>query len=260
MPILYTRKLFAITTVILLLPSLADAQIVSRTAGGGVHVRAPFVDVNVPAAGGVAIRGPLGGRRFFGRRLGLVPPVAGQPNAQQPGTQFQEATRGARVPSPAPGYVENANFLPTPEELAAMDIAELQATLREVSRQLHHRLSRLTTGAGWQRHLKVPGEVLFAPTQNSELVKKILTRFDAVAGNPRYAKIAGLPSFIATGATLRQLDAVSAGPRMINPGVTGATWSPEQTAVEHEILPTPAELEQPIATHGEHSILKRASR
>ncbi|NOY42313.1 MAG: hypothetical protein GXP26_10820 [Planctomycetes bacterium] len=270
MPACSFRKIIAVSGVIvLLLPALADAQIVSRSADGGLHVRAPFVSIDVPPLDMLAARGPVGGRRFFGRRRPATP----APRTNRQPQQGQQATPGvpelappaARVAAAgaptlaAPGaraIVEKEKSLPTPEKLAAMDVAALEATLRDVSGQLHTQLSSLQTAAGWQRHLKIPTVVLQAPMQNAEALKKTLAKFDAVAGNPQYAKLAGMPSFIATGATLRRLGAISTGDQ------TTASTAPKQkqAVVAEEILPTPAEPTQPDATRGERSILKRASR
>ncbi len=273
MPACSFCKIIAVSGVAaLLLPAPADAQIVSRSADGSLHVRAPFVSLDVPPLDVLAARGPVGGRRFFGRRRPATPPPAPRPNRRPEGQpqQDQQAIPGvpdlapppARVAAAgaptlaAPATVEKSKPLPTPEKLAAMDVAALQATLRDVSGQLHNQLSSLQTGASWQRHLKIPDALLRAPIQNAESLKKTLAKFDAVAGNSKYAKLAGMPSFIATGATLRQLDAISAGDQ-----TTASTATKQkQTVVAEEILPTPPEPTLPDATRGERSILKRASR
>jgi hypothetical protein len=272
---------------VLMLPDLAEAQLVRVGGGAGVNVNALGVNVNVPPINALAARG-AGGRRFFGRRRALQQQQAeqranqqqtpGQQQnqplpGQQPGNQVPElapqrasvAVAGApamAAPSTAPLAADaiKAKTLPTPELLATMDVSQLENTLRDVSSQLHVRLSNLKTGAGWQRYLKIPGVLLDAPTQNAETLQKTLAKYDAIAGNPRYAKLAGLPTFIATGATLRELSAISGNPQLNISGVTNEGAAQRQAVVTDEILPTPAEPRQPDATRGERSILKRASR
>jgi len=279
MPVSSLRKLIVCGGVaVMLLPAVADAQYVSRSPSGGLHVSAPGVNVNVPPIDALAARGNAGGRRFFGRRRALNQQAQAnqQANGQQPAVQATPQS-GAMVPDLAQPrasievatkpavpslntVVEDPKAFPTPEKLAIMDAATLQATLRDVSSRLHVRLSNLETGAGWQKYLNIPGVLLDAPTQNGAVLKKTLARYDSVAGNPIYAKLAGMPSFIATGATLRQLTAVAEVPQLNILGSTGGASAKQQAIGAEEILPTPADPAQPNATRGERSILKRASR
>ena len=281
---------------VLMFPTSAEAQYVSRVPGAGLRVSAPGVNVNVPPIDALAARGAPGGRRFFARRRAAQQQQAeqqanlrkqqaqqqGQPTqGQQPGNQVPDlapprasvAITGAPIvavplaapttaPTTAPLAADaaRAKTLPTPEQLVAMDSSQLEATLRDVSSQLHVRLSNLETGTSWQRYLKIPGVLLDAPTQNTKELNKSLAKYDAVAGNPRYAKLAGLPSFIATGATLRELAASLEGPQLNISGVTNGGAAKRQDVAAEEVLPTPADPQQPDATRGERSILKRASR
>ena len=72
-----------------------------------------------------------------------------------------------------------------------------------------------------------------------------------------FAKIAGLPSFIATKAALRQVVARWAGPQAKTPSKPEV--GPVVPAAAEELLPTPAAALVPEATRGEHSILKQAT-
>lgn len=274
-------QIASLFVAIVLLPTdRSQAQIVSGLGSGGVQVNLPGLGVNVDPSGAVAVRGPRGGRRFFGRRRAATPPNnsqaptqgnqssgATEPTLAVPATpQPTAATPG--VPTLAEGSPPTATIdpaLPSPEELSKMDLPTLQAMLNETSRILNNRLALLTTGDGWQKHLQLPNDVSDTPQARLEALRKTLARYDAVSGNPAYAKIAGLPSFIATGSTLRQLIA-----RFETPGAfssqatdkveTNAAGVSTKPASEGElVLPTPGS-PTPAATRAEHSILKRASR
>jgi hypothetical protein len=92
---------------------------------------------------------------------------------------------------------------PSASELAAIDDAELDRTLRSISQRLYDRLNRFNTGETWQRYLRLPDEV-FADSspQRREALVKTLGRFDNVASDPQYSMIARLPVFAAMQATL----------------------------------------------------------
>ncbi|MCG8449651.1 MAG: hypothetical protein MI725_08735 [Pirellulales bacterium] len=229
-------------------PNASEAQIVRRFAGGGVQIRAPFVRVNVGPYGGTSVRAPFtavdpSGRVHVGIGARLLPPpvYAAPPQAVS---------------------AQPVRPLPRQEELAVMDEVTLLDALRDATYRLDHRLARLTTGAGWQRHLIIPPEILGQPgslpsvLQIDEL-QKLLARYDKVSTNPEYAKIAGLPSFVATHAALREFIARFVGPQQGQP--VGGETTPAEVGPNdgQEILPTPAPAEKSEATRGEHSILKR---
>ncbi len=190
--------------LLMFLPTPAEAQIVRRFPGGGLQVRAPFVRVNVGPYG-TSVRAPLvavdpgsvriGLRRRFAPVPQQVAPVVRRPVVAVP-RSGDLSDRGYVLPDR--GYVP----FPTAEELAAMDDLTLLTAVNDLGYSLDVRLARLETGAGWQRYLRIPAS---APTAHSEKFVQTLARYDSVADNPEFAKIAGLPSFIATKAALRQV-------------------------------------------------------
>ena len=171
---------------------------------------------------------------------------------------------------------------PTQSDLAAMGNLDLQKNLLDFSQQLDGRLSQLSTGAGWQRHLGLPEEGLGTDVTARHRLGELLSRFDRVLENPQYGKISNLSSFEATHVTLRELvsrlesDEQSdppknstalvglEGPQIIEP-TTGKTASlqkksstqQEQLSRETETLPTPAAVAKPDPPRGERSILRR---
>ncbi len=241
--------------LLMLLPAPAEAQILRRFRARGVPVRAPLVRAYVGPHGGVLVRAPL---------------VRVDPNLVRVGLQ----QRFAPVPQqvvPAVGMVPQSGNLsargyvpfPTAEELAAMEDATLFTAVNDLGYSLDLRLARLETGTGWQSYLRIPASALSAPAAHHEKFVQTLARYDSVADNPEFAKIAGLPSFIATKAALRQVVARLASPQTVEPaGVNslGPTFPSSAPLSTEKILPTPAVPVEPEATRGEHSILKRASR
>lgn len=141
--------------------------------GDGVHVRAPFVRVDVYPYGGVSVRAP-----------------------------FTAVDIPDRVYYDEPRFVE---LFPSDSELAAMDDAELGQALRSISARLHERLSRFDTGASWQRYLRLP-ETAFAysSSERREALVKTLDRFDHVASDPQYSMVARLPALVAMQAALTE--------------------------------------------------------
>jgi len=239
----------------LLLTSPAEAQLVRvRRGGGEVHVRAPFVRVDVWPGGATSVRAPFTavdspGRVYVGPRGRLLGPYGRQ-------------------------AVVQARPFPSKQDLAAMDDVALFATLRDVSMRLNLRLARLNTGAGWQRYLALSEEALGGPASESnaglpptirvDLLQNALVRFDRTAENPEYLKIATLPSFVATQATLRKVVERFAGPQIIEPSGANSprTEAPSkpQDLDQNELLPTPAPEPRPATSSGERSILRRAAR
>ena len=145
-----------------------------------------------------------------------------------------------------------------------MDDPTLFQAMNDLGYSLDVRLSRLTTGEGWQRYLQIPESVLRSPIANFVRLQQTLARYDSVADNPEFAKIAGLPSFIATKAAMRQIVVRHAKPQVgqsaAPPRGPALSAADESTVVDEEVLPTPADPAVPKATRGERSILKRASR
>jgi len=260
--------------LIMLLPAPAEAQIVRRFRGGGLQVRAPLVRVNVGPYGGVSVRAPLvavdpGSVRVgLRRRLAPVPQQAA-PAARAVPRSGDLSDRGYslsdRGNAPSDRGPLNRAYVPFPtaEELAAMDDATLFTAVNDLGYSLEVRLSRLETGAGWQQYLRIPESALSAPAASFDRFAQTLARYDSVADNPEFAKIAGLPSFIATKAALRQVVARLAGAQTVGPARVNSSGPEFPSSVPpsaEEILPTPAVPVEPEATRGEHSILKRALR
>ena len=161
--------------------SASHAQIVD-VSPGGVHVRAPFVSVDVFRGGGVHVRAPyaavdVGGRPFYN--------------------------------GPPPYVVERAiprAPLPTAQELAAMDDDALRHSLRLAAERLHYRLNGFNSGYTWQRYLRIPDEVL--ASSGDEQYQLAITnwsqRFRKISDEPEYRKIAELPEFVAMQAVLTE--------------------------------------------------------
>jgi hypothetical protein len=161
----------------------SHAQIVD-VSPGGVHVRAPFVKVDVFRGGGVHVRAPF-----------TAVDVGGRP----------------RYNGPPPYAVERPIFqasIPTAQELAAMDDDALWQSVRLAAERLHYRLNRFNTGYTWQRYLRVPDEVLSDTTSGGEQYQLAITnwlqRFRKISDEPQYGKVAELPEFVAMQALLAE--------------------------------------------------------
>lgn len=247
---------------------VAEAQIVRRFGGGGVQVNAPFVRVNVGPGGGTSVRAPFvavnrPGRSFLGRRRRML----AQPQYAAP-TQ-----RNTPKPKPVEQKPEEADVdelpYPTADQLAEMDDAALVETTREMMARLHYRLSRLNTGKGWQDYLVLSREILGSPGAPPEAAQRaaiasVLPRYQSVQDNPQFAKISGLPSFVATFAALQEVDrrgmgAQPNGPVISDPNVLEENPNNVTPPAESlEILPTPEPTAVvPNPKRGERSILKR---
>lgn len=252
----------------MLLPVPAEAQIVRRFRGGGLQVRAPLVRVNVGPYGGVSVRAPLVAVDPGSVRVGLRRRLAPVPQQAAPAARAvpRSGDLSGRGNAPSNRGPSNRAYVPFPtaEELAAMDDATLFTAVNDLGYSLEVRLSRLETGAGWQRYLRIPESALSAPAASFDQFAQTLARYDSVADNPEFAKIAGLPSFIATKAALRQVVARLAEPQSgeepARVNSSGPTFPSSTPPSAEEILPTPAVPVEPEATRGEHSILKRALR
>ncbi len=255
---------------VLLLPNLANAQIVRRFAGGGIQVNAPFVRVNIGPGGATSVRAPFTavdspGRTFLGRRRFLAQPLYVAPQRRVAPRTLNTAARPVRQPETVD---VDALPYPTVSDLSAMEDAKLVETLRQMMARLQYRLSRLKTGEGWQSYLVLSREILGSPGSPPEAaqigeIRKILPRYASVQENPEFVKISGLPSFFATFAALRETarrfePTASSGPKIPDPN-SGDQAPIEEPPVEEplEILPTPKADVVPNATRGERSILKR---
>lgn len=249
----------ASVSAVLLLTSSAEGQLVRvHRGGGGVHVRAPFVRVDVGPDGTTSVRAPFTA-------------------VDSPGHVYVGPHRGLLAPSPyaAPTLyggqaAVHARPFPTQQQLAAMDDAALFATLRDVSTRLNLRLDRLKTGAGWQRYLGVSEEALDGPAIEPnggvplviriDLLQKVLTRFDLTADNPEYVKIATLSSFLATRTVLRKVIERFGEPQIIDSSGADSPRTEVSDKPQDEVLPTPAPEPRSGTSSGERSILKRAGR
>lgn len=111
---------------------------------------------------------------------------------------------GGRTPTPASRPANSEPSFPDHSQLQGMDDVQLLNSLARASYNLHERLGLFTTGAGWQRHLRLPEAVLPSASSAGQVHLKIsalqdtLERFDRVAENQDYAKITSLASFGAT--------------------------------------------------------------
>jgi len=183
----------------------ANGQIVSGSPGGGVHVRAPFVRVDVYPYGGVSVRAPF-----------AAVDVPGRPYYYGRGPMVIER------------HVAEPSF-PTAQELAVSDDASLQRSLRSIADRLQQRLGRFNTGSTWQRYLRLPDEILgdSSAVERREALTELAERFHDVAAEPKYAMIAELPAFAAMRAAL-----IEATSRFGD--------SPEASGARAEELPDPS--------------------
>jgi hypothetical protein len=262
-------------TCLFLAPESAEAQFVRRYAGGGVAVRAPFVRVDVGPYGETSVRAPFvavddPGAVYVGpggRRIGRPGYAYGVYGAVPPGAMQQQA-----APAPARPY-------PTPEQLAAMELLALVQELRVLDALLTYELGRFDRPEGWQRYLALPPDALGAPGDPEpavrlDVLQRQLARFDKVAANEEFAKVAASPSFAATHAALRAVverfgeggptldgdPASEGGPALIPPQDEDFPNDPGPVtdSEESEQLPAPPPNPEPARMRsGERSILKQ---
>ena len=183
-------------TVGLSVPS-GRAQWVDVSPGGGVQVRAPFVSVDVYPHGGVSVRAPYATVDVGGRpRCDISQSFAVEPQIAQPP-------------------------LPTSEALAALDDETLRQTIRMTAARLRSRLAGYRTGYMWQQYLRPPDDVFSSTTDDETYhaaVAKLLQRFQRIAADPQYTKLAQFREFVAmedalTEASARQSGSASAAGR-----------------------------------------------
>ncbi len=267
----FLRTLFAVGgAVFMLVPAPADAQIVRRYGRGGVHVRAPFVRVDVAPNGATSVRAPFvavddpGGvyigpwRRRMRQPLYMAPPEGAAGYYGRPGEAY--AMRPT-LAGPRP--------LPTAEELAALDVVTLVETLRNLSAHFAYSLERFDKAAGWQRYLALPGDALGNPGVEPvairlDVLEKQLARYDKVATGAEFAKIADLPSFAPTHGALRLVvERFSAdGPAIVDPDPFAdnrndpgpVTQGSKLEQGKGELLPSPPPNPEP--RRGERSIIR----
>ncbi len=283
---------WAIPTTFMATP--AAAQIVRIRPGMGIHVNTPYTNIHIDPRYGVRpnYRMPSYGvpptsgtprwrawrrRRDLGRLRGPAkierPGLALEPKPESKRKPRQARDLGSQTPaafdeSPTPTAAASsdlpdpAQVFPTATDLANLDDTNLLATLSDLSNRLDKRLARYKTGAGWQRYLHLPEEILALPglsaheNQNTLLVKQerlreTLVRFEQVENNANFQLVASQPSFVAALAALREVAS-----RLDDHNTVTPTAS---TASDHkqEVLPTPEPARRPVAPSGEHSILKR---
>ncbi len=249
-----------------------EAQIVRIHRGSGVSVNAPGVHVQVGPVGVAGRAYVPGRRRFFARRAYLgQPPTA----AQARGTGAPQYVPAPATSTSGPTLAEPENYeersFPTKAELAALDDAMLLNALLDATSRLNARLARLTTGAGWQRYLRLPADALPPPAEDGAVklginsIRHTLNRFDQVAANPEFTKIATLPSFVATRSALRQVverigklqPALKLNAPATHASATQGGSADQGVLLEKEILPAPEPASQTTAPAGERSIIKR---
>ena len=249
----------------------ADAQIVRRYRGGGVSIRAPFVRVDVGPYGGTSVRAPFvsvgpGGGVALGPRRRILLRQPRVDNQVVPASAVQPQSFGQVQTKPP--VLAAAPPLPSRSELRSLDLPELVATLRDLSHGLHEALYKFEDPAGWQQYLSIPEDALGTPGVDEvvldvEVLQKQSARFEKVATNREFSKIAAIPSFAATGFALdlllKRYEAL--GPKLIDPsGDTGfddpgpTTGNSPAEAESFETLPVP---NNPEPRRGERSILKR---
>jgi hypothetical protein len=168
----------------LITTSESVAQWVDVSPGGGVHVRAPFVRVDVfPYGGGVSVRAPFAAVDVPGRPQYYGPP-----------------------PIVVERQVAEPTFS-TPQELADLDDATLRRILRTNAARLYERLGRFDTGATWQRYLRLRSDDFDGSLSDErrEALSTLLERFRSVASDPQYAVIAELPNFAAMQSVLTEM-------------------------------------------------------
>jgi len=243
------------TALISLCPATAEAQRLRALVGGGAAFSPPLVRLQGAPYGGMVIQGPNLTGRILSRRRAIL---FGQPQGDPLQAGVSQATQQAQfaaAPRPIPAAA------PTAAELAAMDDFTLVGTWRDLTYQLHQRLSRLTTGAGWQRHLVADAELLGSPgtvlsEKQLDQLQKLLARFDKVSTNPEYRKISSQPSFAANHVALNEIVARFAGLQLGEPAGEELVQTEAATDGRVEILTTPTLAEEPGASGGERSILK----
>ena len=240
----------------------ADAQIVRRFPGGGIAIRAPYVNIDIGRGARPLPPGAVygGTRRRILRRQARLDEQAAQAAAAAPRSYGQ-----VQVKQPTPA---EAPPLPSRGELGELAMPELVSALRDLSRTFHEALGRFEDPAGWQQYLVIPEDALGTPgvskvALDKEALEKQLARFEKVAVGNDFRKIARIPSFAATHTALElvldRYEAVdskvvtsSYEAEIAESGPSLDTSDLEAGSIEE--LPVPA---SPEPRKGERSILKR---
>lgn len=313
-PVICVALLFAIHAFDV---GTADAQIARRIRERRAAALIPPVDPNapvpavdpaIPPAELPPIRGGFLARRLQQRRdlvaqqaaeaqptpasPALPPQQAGgqaPPFAQQQALAAQQQAP-AFAPRQAVQALRQASAFAVPamralsqSELNSMEVSALQTALSNTSGALANDLNRFSSAASWQGFLNLPEGIVDGTTIDLASLQTTLMRFENVAGNPRYAQIASLPTFhqarsilteLVSRADSSQTQAPQAqapqfgtaqvethqaeGPRLIDP-VGDTELSAESEQLE-ETLPAPAPQPQLPRNEGEHSILLRTNK
>ncbi|MCH2114083.1 MAG: hypothetical protein MK171_04130 [Pirellulales bacterium] len=252
-----------VSALLCLCPATAEAQRLRRFIRNRLAVAPPIVRIEGAPYEGVVVQTPSLAERISLRRRALL---FGVQSLQAPEVAGSGLVLQAASQTPP-------RLLPTAADLAALDDATLLNTSRDIGAVLHQQLGRLSTAAGWQRHLGVQPELLgmhgIAPDEKQiAWWKTLLGRFDKVSSNPEYGKIIGQSGFVANHAALQEIVSRFAGPRLVDPAggkvqqaqavveVDRAEESEVDSDLGAELLPAPTLAEEPEATSGERSILK----
>jgi hypothetical protein len=171
----------------------------------GIHVRAPFVSVDVYRYGGVSVRAPFAA-------------------VDVPGRPYRYYERPIAVHQPA---------IPTAQELSRLNDDRLGRILRSAAARLHDDLDRFDTGDKWQRYLRVSNE-------GPEGLANDLARFRRIESDSQFGMISELPAFRATRGVLSELASRSGR----SPSVWGTKPEelplppPARPGAERSLLPT----------------------
>jgi len=142
----------------------------------GVHVRAPYVSVDVYPGGSVSVRAPYASVNIGHPHYGGSPSCA----TERP---------VARAP------------LPSRQELAGMDDDALRQAIQAISDQLRSSLTQYKTGYLWQRYLQSPDVDSAGVGESSNAYRnaigKLLDRLNRVSADARYRKLTQSPEFVA---------------------------------------------------------------
>lgn len=249
---------------VMLLPTVADAQLLRVGPFGGVRVRAPFVSVDVSPFGGTRVRAPFTSvdtrrRGLFrrGYRYGPVSPrynynyqrrdyyaVPAYPMVVPQNSYRVPYSGSASATSPQydiPRYSEV--FPPSSRSSSSSgarwqtgdDPTQLAGRLSDAAGRLRQSLQRRQEGSAWIDYLR-PDAVQrigqnLAQSRNLQSVRlsevrSLLANFDGVTANPSLAWVTQLNGFSDTRRSLHDLAAVlEAGP-----GGSRGAGSPRETS------------------------------
>jgi hypothetical protein len=291
--------LVLLTSCAAICASECDGQIIQRFRERRAALLAPPADPAAPPATGLSeiggspaevppvppVRGGFLARRLQMRRdlvaqqAALAQPTPASPAPQQPGAAQQTQRTALRPPRAAQQAQAVAQRRPfdalrqasaqvapalralSQGEMSQMEVPALQTALANTNGSLSNELNQFSSAVSWQQFFNLPSGVVDEGTIDLAALQTALVRFENVAGNPKFAQIASLPSFNQSRSLLTELvnrvdvptDEPSEpgdGPQLINPA--SAT---ELSADNTESLPAPEP--QFPRNSGEHSILVR---